>query len=52
MFFGSGTFMQRVTQAEADYAGNPLVAKVLDFIRSAKRPLTMAIDRAGTGEPS
>jgi UDP-N-acetylglucosamine acyltransferase len=52
MFFGSGTFMQRVTQAEADYAGNPLVAKVLDFIHSAKRPLTMAIDRADASEPS
>ena len=52
MFFGAGTFMQRVTQAAADYAGNPLIAKVLDFIRSAKRPLTMAVHRADAGEPS
>jgi UDP-N-acetylglucosamine acyltransferase len=52
MFFGDGTFAQRVTQAEVDFGGNPLIAKVLDFIRSAKRPLTMAVRRAETGELS
>jgi UDP-N-acetylglucosamine acyltransferase len=50
MFFGIGTFRERV---EAYATGNdqcPLVAKVIDFIRAGSRPLTMAVRRASTGE--
>jgi UDP-N-acetylglucosamine acyltransferase len=52
IFFGGGTFAERVKQAIADHDGDPLVAKVLDFIKSAKRPLTMAVHRAELGESS
>lgn len=50
IFFGAGTFRERVTRAETEYAGNPLIDKVLDFIRGARRPLTMAVHRADAGE--
>ncbi|MGZ3410913.1 MAG: acyl-ACP--UDP-N-acetylglucosamine O-acyltransferase [Xanthobacteraceae bacterium] len=52
MFFGEGTFKERMTRVAAEYAGNPLIDKVLDFIRTAKRPLTMAVHRADGGEVS
>jgi UDP-N-acetylglucosamine acyltransferase len=50
IFFGEGTFAQRVTQAEAAFSGSPLIDRIFDFIRTAKRPLTMAIKRAESGE--
>ena len=33
-----------------EHGADPLVAKVIAFIRSGSRPLTMAIRRAATGE--
>jgi UDP-N-acetylglucosamine acyltransferase len=45
LFFGDGEFRARVDQVAADYAGDLLVGKILEFIRSAKRPLTMAVKR-------
>jgi UDP-N-acetylglucosamine acyltransferase len=50
MFFGRGTFRERLDQVAAENGADPLVAKVIAFIRSGSRPLTMAIRRAATGE--
>ncbi len=50
MFFGEGTFAERVTKAEGDYADNPIVGTIFKFIRTAKRPLTMAVHRADLGD--
>jgi UDP-N-acetylglucosamine acyltransferase len=46
MFFGGGTFRQRLEEVAAQNGGDPLVAKVIAFIRSGRRPLTMAIRRS------
>ena len=45
LFFGEGEFRTRVDRVADEYAGDPLVGKIIDFIRSAKRPLTMAVKR-------
>jgi UDP-N-acetylglucosamine acyltransferase len=45
MFFGAGTFRERLDQVAAQCGGDPLVAKVIAFIRAGSRPLTMAIRR-------
>ena len=50
MFFGAGTFRQRLDQVAAQSGGDPLVAKVIAFIRAGSRPLTMAIRRASVDE--
>jgi UDP-N-acetylglucosamine acyltransferase len=50
MFFGGGTFRQRLEEVAAQNGGDPLVAKVIAFIRSGTRPLTMAIRRAAADE--
>jgi len=50
MFFGSGTFRERLDKVAAQSGADPLVAKVIAFIRSGSRPLTMAIRRAARGE--
>lgn len=43
LFLGEGTFAERLRSAETEFAGDPLVAKVLDFIRVKRsRPLMMA----------
>jgi UDP-N-acetylglucosamine acyltransferase len=50
MFFGPGTFRERLDRVAAESGADPLVAKVIDFIRSGTRPLTMAIRRAPVDE--
>lgn len=52
LFLGSGTFAQRLASAEAEYAGDPLVGKMLGFIRAKRsRPLMMAgSDNAAVNE--
>jgi UDP-N-acetylglucosamine acyltransferase len=50
LFFGAGTFRERIDQVAASNGGHWLVAKVLEFIRSGSRPLTMAVRRAYVGE--
>jgi UDP-N-acetylglucosamine acyltransferase len=50
MFFGAGTFRERLDQVAAQSGGDPLVAKVIAFIRAGSRPLTMAIRRASVDE--
>jgi UDP-N-acetylglucosamine acyltransferase len=50
MFFGPGTFRERLDRVAAESGADPLLAKVIDFIRSGTRPLTMAIRRAPVDE--
>ena len=50
LFFGEGEFRARLERVAADYASDPLVGKIIDFIRAGKRPLTMAIKRGETDE--
>lgn len=50
MFFGAGTFRERLDLVAAQSGADPLVSKVIGFIRAGSRPLTMAIRRAPTGE--
>jgi UDP-N-acetylglucosamine acyltransferase len=50
LFFGAGTFRERLDRVAAQSGDDPLVAKVIAFIRSGTRPLTMAVRRAVTGE--
>jgi UDP-N-acetylglucosamine acyltransferase len=50
MFFGAGTFRERLEQVAAQSGTDPFVAKVIAFIRAGSRPLTMAIRRASIGE--
>lgn len=45
LFFGAGEFRTRLEQVAADFAGEALVMKIVDFIRAGKRPLTMAVKR-------
>jgi UDP-N-acetylglucosamine acyltransferase len=50
LFFGARTFRERLEQVAAHSGGDPLVDKVVAFIRSGTRPLTMAIRRAAADE--
>jgi UDP-N-acetylglucosamine acyltransferase len=52
VFFGDGTFRERVEQIAAEHAGHALVDGMIAFIREAKRPLTMAVHRAEADEAS
>ena len=52
MFFGAGTFRERLEQVAAKSGSDPLVAKVIAFIRAGSRPLTMATRRASAGQES
>jgi UDP-N-acetylglucosamine acyltransferase len=46
MFFGQGTFRERFEKMAAERGEDPLVAKVIQFVRSGSRPLSMAVHRA------
>jgi UDP-N-acetylglucosamine acyltransferase len=50
IFFGPGNFADRVKEASATYSETPFVSKVIEFIQTAKRPLTMAVHRADLDE--
>ena len=50
IFFGDGTFAERVKRAEGSYTDQPLVGTIFEFIRTATRPLTMAVHRADLGD--
>ena len=50
MFFGAGTFRERLDHVAAQNGADPLVGKVIAFIRAGSRSLTMAIRRASTDE--
>jgi UDP-N-acetylglucosamine acyltransferase len=45
LFFGEGAFRARVERVASEYGADPLVSKIIEFIRAGKRPLTMAIKR-------
>ncbi|HWK94229.1 MAG TPA: acyl-ACP--UDP-N-acetylglucosamine O-acyltransferase [Pseudolabrys sp.] len=45
LFFGDGEFKPRIDKVAADYAGDALVMRIIEFIRAGKRPLTMAAKR-------
>jgi UDP-N-acetylglucosamine acyltransferase len=49
LFEGEGEFAPRVDRAEAEHGGVPEVAKIIAFLRSAKRPVMMTTLR-GSGE--
>jgi len=49
LFLGGGAFRGRVEQVATDYAGDALVQKLVDFIRTGTRPLTMAGRRGEAG---
>jgi UDP-N-acetylglucosamine acyltransferase len=49
MFFGVGTFRERVEEVAGRYGDNHLVAAVVAFVRAGSRPLTMAVRRAQSG---
>jgi UDP-N-acetylglucosamine acyltransferase len=49
LFFGEGDFRDRLDRVAAEHGGNPHIAKMLDFIRAGKRPLTMARKRNEAG---
>jgi UDP-N-acetylglucosamine acyltransferase len=46
LFFGSGTFRQRLDGLSEANADGPLLAEVIAFIRAGSRPLTMAVRRS------
>lgn len=50
LFFGDGEFRARVDKVVADFGDQALVDKIISFIRSGKRPLTMAIKRGEADE--
>jgi UDP-N-acetylglucosamine acyltransferase len=50
LFFGKGDFRMRVDQVATAYESDPLVGKIIDFIRAGKRPFTMAIKRGEADE--
>ena len=47
LFFGEGEFRARIDQVAAEYGADPLVNKIIEFIRAGKRPLTMASSATG-----
>lgn len=52
LFLGGGTFAERLKAVETQFAGDALIGKILDFIRSKRsRPLMMApAENAGANE--
>lgn len=50
LFFGEGEFRPRFERVAAEYGADPLIGKIVDFIRAGKRPLTMAIKRGEADE--
>jgi UDP-N-acetylglucosamine acyltransferase len=50
LFFGEGEFRARLDKIAAEYAADALVARIVEFIRAGKRPLTMAVSRNEAGE--
>jgi UDP-N-acetylglucosamine acyltransferase len=50
LFFGVGTFRERLEHLAAQSGDDPLVGKIVAFIRAGSRPLTMAVRRAASAE--
>jgi len=47
LFFGAGSFRERLEGVARDFSDQAVVTRVVDFIRAGTRPLTMAINRRG-----
>ncbi|MBV8754184.1 MAG: acyl-ACP--UDP-N-acetylglucosamine O-acyltransferase [Hyphomicrobiales bacterium] len=48
LFFSPGAFRERIERVAAEFADQPMVARVIAFIRAGgTRPLTIAVDRHG-----
>lgn len=52
IFFGQGTFAERMNSLPAEFTADLHVARIVEFIKTAKRPLTMATRRNDLGEAS
>jgi UDP-N-acetylglucosamine acyltransferase len=50
LFSGEGQFRARLDAVERDFGADARVAKIIDFIRAGKRPLTMATRRNESDE--
>ena len=50
LFFSAGEFRARLDRLESESSGEPLVARMIAFIRAGKRPLSPAIKRNDTEE--
>jgi UDP-N-acetylglucosamine acyltransferase len=51
LFFGDGSFRERVEAVARDFSDHPIVVRVVDFIRAGgARPLTMAVNRRGDAD--
>jgi len=50
LFFGEGEFRDRLEKVTTEYGTDPLVGKIIEFIRAGKRPLTMAVRRSEVDE--
>ena len=50
LFFGDGEFRARVDKVAAESGADPLVSKIIEFIRGGKRPFTMAVKRGEADE--
>jgi UDP-N-acetylglucosamine acyltransferase len=50
MFFGAGTFRERLDEVAARSGDDPLIGDVVAFIRAGSRPLTIAVRRARSGK--
>ncbi|HVZ51641.1 MAG TPA: acyl-ACP--UDP-N-acetylglucosamine O-acyltransferase [Pseudolabrys sp.] len=50
LFFGEGEFRARLERVASEYASDPLIGRIVEFIRAGKRPLTMAIKRGEADE--
>jgi UDP-N-acetylglucosamine acyltransferase len=50
LFFGGDEFRARLAQTERKFGGDARVRKIVDFIRTGKRPLTMAVKRRESDE--
>ena len=52
LFFGPGEYRARIDKVEAEFGGDPHVANMIAFIRTGKRPMTMASKRGEADEGS
>jgi UDP-N-acetylglucosamine acyltransferase len=50
LFFGQGDFRARIEHVAAEHGGDANVGKIIDFIRTGKRPFTMAVKRNAKDE--
>jgi UDP-N-acetylglucosamine acyltransferase len=53
LFHGTGSFSERVISAQAEFEGDPLIGKILDFVRARRsRPLMTAHAGPDLAEPA